>query len=329
LKTGTDLGNTEGSAYGQLTYRNLFGGAEALNLTGSLGTRTRSAYQATLSGFLGPFTTWEIAGLNSSRDNTAYASHIELNKGGTAALRWGTQIRQEIAYEGIWRQVTSLHEDASPTVRQDAGDSIKSAFTHTILSDTRDSSLLPSQGVLLKLKNQIAGRALGGTVSHWKSEAQAAIAIPISKVTFATSIRGGLLYPFGGSSTITDRFQLGGATDVRGFHLGGLGPHSGRDALGGNAYIAGSTALLFPFPRAPADSGLRLQTFVNGGRLVSDYRDILDSPPSLAAGVGIVYGHPVARFELNFCLPIIMRKGAEGSERARKGIQFGIGIEFL
>lgn len=43
LKTGTDLGNAEGSAYGNLLWRNVFGGAENLNFNASLGTRTRSA----------------------------------------------------------------------------------------------------------------------------------------------------------------------------------------------------------------------------------------------------------------------------------------------
>ena len=45
----------------------------------------------------------------------------------------------------------------------------------------------------------------------------------------------------------------------------------------------------------------------------------------MAAGFGIVYAHPVARFELNFGLPLIMRRGEEG----RKGLQFGVGLNFL
>lgn len=47
LKTGTDLGNTEGSAYGNLLLRNLFGGAESLSINAAAGTRTRSSYTAT------------------------------------------------------------------------------------------------------------------------------------------------------------------------------------------------------------------------------------------------------------------------------------------
>jgi len=41
--------------------------------------------------------------------------------------------------------------------------------------------------------------------------------------------------------------------------------------------------------------------------------------------VGLVYAHPVARFELNFSLPLVLRKGEEG----RKGLQFGVGINLL
>jgi outer membrane protein insertion porin family len=38
-----------------------------------------------------------------------------------------------------------------------------------------------------------------------------------------------------------------------------------------------------------------------------------------------VYAHPVARFELNFGLPVIVRRG----ELVTKGVQLGVGINFL
>ena len=165
--------------------------------------------------------------------------------------------------------------------------------------------------------------------------------------------RAGLLYPLGlGSdsrpqlSRTNDRFLLGGPTDVRGFRLCGLGPHDGADAVGGDVYAAGSANLLLPLPRVGAEKPLRLQAFVNGGRLLplrtaqkttpttnaevtnamtSTISELGNGLPSVAAGVGLVYAHPVARFELNFSLPLVLRKGEEG----RKGLQLGIGINFL
>ncbi|KAI9839797.1 MAG: hypothetical protein M1837_001996 [Sclerophora amabilis] len=365
LKTGTDLGNAEGSAYGNLLWRNVFGGAESLNINGSLGTRTRSAYSV---GFDTPILSnpdlrWEIGGLASSTQKT-WAGHEEVLKGAGSKIRWTSSrgSRHELGYSGLWRQITGLAEKASPTVRADAGDSFKSSVAHTWISDRRDNPLLPSKGYIMKTVSEIAGKGpLKGDVAFWKSEveSQASLPIPIpgikgeSGVTFTSGLRAGLLYPLTLSgqtqpeqSCINDRFQLGGPTDVRGFRLSGLGPRDGQDAVGGDIFAAGGASLLVPVPRVGADKPLRFQAFVNGGRLLAlkdaattgktDSQTIKDSVistiaelgnglPSSAAGFGLVYAHPVARFELNFSLPLVVRKGEEG----RKGLSFGVGINFL
>ena len=272
--------------------------------------------------------------------------------------------RHEIGYNGAWRQVTGLSSNASPTVRTDAGDSVKSSITHTWIQERRDNPILPSSGYYMKTVSELAGWGpLQGDVAFGKleMESQAAIPVPIpgirgsSGVSFSAGLRAGLLYPLAldaGSnpqpSRINDRFQLGGPADVRGFRLSGLGPRDGADAVGGDAYAAGSANLLMPIPRVGADRPFRLQTFINGGRLLalkesgrreeekpdskavgesvrSSIAELGNGLPSLAAGVGLVYAHPVARFELNFSLPLVLRKGEEG----RKGLQFGIGINLL
>ncbi|KAH0563148.1 hypothetical protein GP486_002286 [Trichoglossum hirsutum] len=357
-----DLGNAEGSAYGNLLWRNILGGAETLNLNASLGTRTRSAYSI---GFETPILSnpdfrWEIGGIASSTQKS-WASHEEVLKGVGTKLRWSNGgHNHELGFSNTWRQVTGLAGNASPTVRYSAGDSFKSSITHTYINERRDYPLLPSRGYFIKSVSEIAGWGpLKGDVAFWKSEveSQAALPIPIpgikgaSGISLTTGFRAGLLYPLallGESSPqlsrINDRFQLGGPTDVRGFRLAGLGPRDGSDALGGDVYAAGSVNLLFPFPRVGADKPLRLQAFVNGGRLLalkklgekadnqavqksvhSTIAELGNGLPSLAAGVGIVYAHPVARFELNFSLPLVLRKGEEG----RKGLSFGVGINFL
>ncbi len=366
LKTGTDLGNAEGSAYGNLLCRNVFGGAESLNVNASLGTRTRSAYSI---GFSSPIRSdpdlrWEIGALSSSTRKD-WSSHEEAAKGWGTKLRWiaNNGSLHELGFSGMWRQVTGLAETASPTVRGDAGDSVKSSITHIWTSDRRDDPVLPSRGYLLKSISEVAGWGpLRGDVAFWKSEMESQVAVPVpvpgvrqNGVTFTAGLRAGMLYPLtlGGQSQpmpsrINDRFQLGGPTDVRGFRLSGLGPRDGGDAVGGDVYAAGSANLFFPFPRVGPERPLRLQAFINGGRLLalkdagtekagqmdssvvqrsvySTVADIFDGLPSTAAGIGIVYAHPVARFELNFSLPLVLRKGEEG----RKGLQFGVGISFL
>ena len=369
LRTGTDIGNAEGSGYANLLWRNIFGGAETLNLNASLGTRTRSSYQtafeAPISVGINADLRGEIGGLASSTQN-AFASHEEVLKGAWSKIRWvgesGT--RHELGYNGTWRQVTGLAGSASPTVRGDAGDSFKSSITHTWIKDRRDNPVIPTSGYFTKSILELAGWGpLQGDVAFAKSEIQTQGALPIplpgvkgdSGVSLTTGFRAGLLYPlplgFGSkatSSRINDRFQIGGPADVRGFRLSGLGPHDGADAVGGDLYVAGSANLLLPIPQVGLDRPFRFQAFVNGGRLLalkgpqttekstmsgeavrrslsSTLQELGNGLPSMAAGVGLVYAHPAARLELNFTLPLVLRKG----EDARKGLQFGIGINML
>ncbi|KAK3696191.1 hypothetical protein LTR37_018093 [Vermiconidia calcicola] len=369
IKTGTEAGTLEGSAYLNVVLRNLFGGAESLNANASLGTRTRSAYNAYFDTPIlsNPDLRWEVGGLASSTLKP-WASHEEILRGGSTRLLWQTSPghRHDFSYSGFWRQVTSLAEKASPTVRADAGDSFKSSLTHTWMNDTRDLPMLPSRGYLLKTVSEIAGLGpLGGDVAFGKFEldSQAAVPIPVpgvegdSGVSFTAGLRGGLLYPLTRSgqsnpsqSRLNDRFQLGGPSDVRGFRLGGLGPHDGQDAVGGDVYAAGGASILFPLPYVGKETPLRFQTFINAGRLLAlrdtrqgeaqnqamSSRDVRDSVmqtvtelanglPSCAAGFGLVYAHPAARFEVNFSLPLVLRRGEEG----RKGVSFGVGLTFL
>jgi outer membrane protein insertion porin family len=281
----------------------------------------------------------------------SWASHEEVLKGGNSTLTYLTKggHKHEFGYSSIWRQVTGLAEKASPTVRADAGDSFKSSLTHTWVNDKRDYPLLPSRGYIMKTVSELAGVGpLRGDVAFFKAQAESQVALPFGDtgITFTAGLRGGLLYPLalGGTRTlqnsrINDRFQLGGPTDVRGFRLSGLGPHDGSDAVGGDVFAAGGASLLMPIPKVGKATPLRLQAFVNGGRLLSlqgDGADVADNMkktisslrdglPSCAAGLGLVYAHPIARFEINFSLPLVTR----AAEQSRKGLSFGVGVEFL
>ncbi|KAK4145656.1 surface antigen-domain-containing protein [Dichotomopilus funicola] len=376
FSAGTDFGNTEGSAYTNAVARNVFGGAETLSVNASAGTRTRSAYNATLSAPVNgnPDLRLSAEALRSVTQKP-WASHEEQLTGGNLRLAWLNENSDThaVVYSAAWRQLTGLAATASPTVRADAGDSFKSSLTHTFTRDRRDNPMLPQSGYLLRSISELAGWGpLTGDVSFAKTEVEATGALPVSVpgvqgnsgVFVSGGFRMGVLYPLplGYSLTgltqpsrINDRFQLGGPTDVRGFKLGGLGPHDGVDAVGGDVYTAGSVNAYLPLPRTGPDSPLRLQLFANAGRLVainsstgkkskegnrktlsmssaavlkgvgSALSELTNGVPSLAAGIGLVYAHPVARFELNFSLPLVQRKGEEG----RKGFQVGVGINFL
>jgi outer membrane protein insertion porin family len=200
----------------------------------------------------------------------------------------------------------------------------------------------------MKSVSELAGfGGLSGDVAFFKSEAESQVALPFGNtgITLTAGLRGGLIYPLAlpgqnqpQASRVNDRFILGGPNNVRGFRIAGLGPHDGSDAVGGDVYAAGGASLLLPVPRVGKETPLRLQAFINGGRLLSlkgqgrqggslskTFASLTDELPSCAAGLGLVYAHPIARFEINFSLPLVMRAKEEG----RKGLSFGVGIEFL
>ncbi|KAH7157395.1 surface antigen-domain-containing protein [Dactylonectria estremocensis] len=373
LQTGTDVGNGEGSAYGSLLWRNMFGGAEMLTLNAKAGTRTRSAYSANLSApvLSNPDLRISLEGLASAAEKP-WASHEEVLKGGTVRFSWLNAQRdtQSVEYSSVWRQITGLAATASPTVRADAGDTIKNSVKHTFYRERRDNPQLPQSGYMMRSALEVAGvGSLSGDVAFSKGEFEIGGAVPVpipgcshrTGISVGGGLRLGMLCPlplgndFGGKirpSRLNDRFQLGGPTDVRGFKLGGLGPHDGQDSVGGDVFAAGSVNMLLPVPYKGPNSGLRLQLFANGGRLVAlknknkpipegrvqgldasavrssmvnAVGELLNGAPSMAAGVGLVYAHPVARFELNFSLPLALRRG----EVSTKGLQVGVGINFL
>jgi len=314
-----------------------------------------------------------------SSTSKPWASHEENLTGGGVRLAWQQADNGDshsVTYSSVWRQLTGLLAGASPTVRADAGDSLKNSLTYSFTRDRLDRvsgpvPTLPQSGYLVRAVGELAGWGpLKGDVAFSKTELELSgtspLAVPgvkgVSGITIGGGLRMGLLYPlpFGFSvggpaapSRINDRFQLGGPTDVRGFKLGGLGPHDNGDAVGGDVYAAGGVNMMLPLPRMGADSSLRVQLFANGGRLValknkgknkegegdplridsrvvssgmrSAVSELADGMPSMAAGVGLVYAHPAARFELNFSLPLALRRGEEG----RKGLQVGVGINFL
>lgn len=353
----------------------MFGGAEQLSVNASAGTRTRSAYSAAFSAPVdsNPNLRLSVEGASSDTQKS-WASHEEVSKGATVRAAWLSPSRDlhNLAYSGTWRQITGLSAAASPTVRADAGDSMKSSVTYSFTRERRDNPMLPQSGYLVKAITELAGVGpLRGDVAFSKSEVELAGALPVplpgvsstrTGISLGGGLRFGVLYPLplGWSpknevipSLINDRFQLGGPTDVRGFKIGGLGPRDGGDSVGGDVFAAGSVNMLLPLPRTGPESPLRLQLFANGGRLVAlehrasarekESKGLAMSPravrssmtralgelanglPSVAAGFGLVYAHPVARFELNFSLPLVQRRGEQG----RKGLSVGVGINFL
>jgi outer membrane protein insertion porin family len=247
-QTGTWAGDGEATAQMSARAENLFGGAERVEGTLEAGTRTRKAWEvkvqspiAARSDVLG-----EVSVFGMARDYKFFASHELVQRGAHLKLKVHTPIRicvtncgqtlsnvgvHDVMVSTILRQVTALTSMASPTVIESAGDTIKTSLAHTITRDRRDDTLLPSQGYLLKSTQEFAGLG-GGDVRFLKAtgEVQLIKTFPIwPRTHFVFGVRGGLLWSLerAKGTRVTDRFLLGGPTDVRGFREFGIGPKDG------------------------------------------------------------------------------------------------------
>lgn len=214
-----------------------------------------------------------------------------------------------------------------------AGDNVKHSVIHSMSKDVRDNTIAPNNGYMWKVMNEVSlGKFLKTNFEINATKSW----LPLDFITLSSTIKGGYIHNFHSKSYpihIMDKFYNGGSNDVRSFQLMGLGPKDILDYVGGDTSLSYGISL---FSRLPIkrfyESNFRLHWFLNGGRLVNrnncspqELFEQMISQHSLSTGVGIVFRHPVARFELNFTLPIT----AHTSDATRKGFQYGIGISFL
>ncbi|XP_058501736.1 sorting and assembly machinery component 50 homolog A isoform X1 [Solea solea] len=339
----TMVGNNEGSMVLGLKLPNALGRAEKLNFQFSYGTKETSYGLSFFKPQPGHFERNITLNLYKVTGQFPWSSLRETDRGVSAELSfpvWKTN--QTLKWEGVWRELSCLARTASFAIREESGHSLKSSLSHAMVIDTRNSSILPRKGGLLKIHQELAGYT-GGDVSFLKEDFE----IQLNKSLFwdsvlSASMWGGLLLPIGENPTnVADRFYLGGPTSIRGFSMYSMGPQSegvAGDYMGGEAYWAGGLHLYTPLPFRPGRGGFgdlfRTHFFLNAGNLCNlNYGEGPQAHLKKLAecirwsyGLGIVVrlGN-IARLELNYCIPM----GVQSGDRICDGVQFGAGIRFL
>ncbi|PLW50280.1 hypothetical protein PCANC_05605 [Puccinia coronata f. sp. avenae] len=329
MKTSTDVGNGEGALTGVVRARNICGRADVLEASVGLGNKTRASCQLRAEAPL-----WaarargELAANASERDLSGFASCNETVKGLTTKLKTETSYgAHELSYELATRSIGSLLPGASDSIRKiaAAGPNLRSAISLSWSRDTRDQTVFPTQGSLLKLVQEYAG--LFGQANYLKTTVESAISRPLfnTPATVSLGFQGGFIHPLGGKEApFNDRFQLGGPTNVRMFQMNSLGPKDRNDYLGGEKYWASGLSVLAPVPSKP-EWPLKLHGFINAGSLFNDWQTLKTQTPSIAVGIGLVGSIQDVRVEANVGMPLAAQK----SDGARRGLQVGLGIGFL
>ncbi|KAJ2777855.1 hypothetical protein GGI15_004375 [Coemansia interrupta] len=336
IKTGVDVGDSEGMASVTGRLNNIWGGGESFEANYARGSKTQAAFQGTLSIPVeaDPRKKVDIVANQAVLDNRPYSSHDELRRTLSMAYRAeGRSGSHEVLYALSWRDVCNLGTKASPSLRTDAGHTLKSSLGYTFTCDTRDSSTVPSTGSYARVATEFAG--IGGDVLFGKSHVELQSNQSLGRgYVLSSSLHGGLLW--GPQTSIVDRFFVGGSTSVRGFEYRGIGPRDGEDSIGGDVFYAAGLSLLTPLPLVSNDA-LKGHLWANAGQCALLDRRGLGRPnvsgeiarflttPSASVGFGLVYRHSMVRVELSCCLPIV----ATSTDRPKPGMHFGLGFQFL
>lgn len=331
-KTGTNVGNGEGDGYIQFQLRNMFGGAENLVFDAVTGTKTPSSY---LLDYSQPVLNsarylWNTLVYVNTRKLDALQSSVD-TKGITTKIqtRYDSPLNYSLSLENCWRSMSN-HGSRSLQVMAQLANTYKSSLLLNVQYDTRDNHVLPLTGHFARLGLEQSGLFAWNSVAYSKLlwESQLALRLNEHHSALFSTRAGALFNTLGGGSNVLDRFNCGGPNDVRSFSLHGLGPKDNNSSLGGDYFVSGGLSLISKIPRIAADSNFKLHQFVNVGKLfgtTEELRKSLFKDYSVGIGSGILYNHPMARFELNFVLPIC----ASSTDSVRKGLQYGVGVSFL
>eukprot|EP00735_Rhodelphis_limneticus_P015349 TRINITY_DN957_c0_g1::TRINITY_DN957_c0_g1_i1::g.16003::m.16003 TRINITY_DN957_c0_g1::TRINITY_DN957_c0_g1_i1::g.16003 ORF type:complete len:452 (+),score=122.42,sp/Q10478/SAM50_SCHPO/25.06/5e-28,Bac_surface_Ag/PF01103.18/1.9e-43,DUF2422/PF10337.4/0.071 TRINITY_DN957_c0_g1_i1:48-1358(+) len=329
LSLFTQSGEYTAAAEGGL--RNVFGGLESVNVTGSVGNETSTAVRIALKkpAFIGSSVDLNTAVMRENNSYLQTSNLIEEVRGFVGSLAGDSHT---LGYEFTDNTIAKFGADASETIKQEKGRFTRSAVSYTYNYDDRDHPFISSEGKYFRSTVQVAG--LGGDSKYVKHQMHSGVVLPLlpGLMFLKFNLSTGVLHNFGSGSRFSDRFFLGGPNDMRGFSLKGVGPHAGKDALGGDGFAHASGALETAVPLGLlAQLQMRFHLFAHAGAVMkaSDMwvhaRTARDAqkfaePFRVSAGAGFVFPLPIGALEINYCKVV---KSLDG-DRTAPGVQVGL-----
>jgi outer membrane protein insertion porin family len=228
---------------------------------------------------------------------------------------------EEVAVEAPGAAITARalepgRWDPSLLLRGGRIGSLRAGLEH----DSRDQPLAPRRGTSAGAWLEVADQSLGSDFGLARGRAWVGHHRPLGPFTLHLGAGLGAVTSSDPRGVpLSERLQLDGASELRGFapgQLGRLDPHTGI-ALGGNAKLTGRAELEFPLvPRF----GLSGVVFADAGAVI-DLEGRARTGLGAAVGVGLLWRGPLGPVRLDLSLPV--------SDRDRSsGFTVGIGLGF-
>jgi outer membrane protein insertion porin family len=350
---------------GQVAYNNFAGRGQSVSLQAQISSLRRMfMFRFAEPHFLDTDWTFGFDIYNQSRGLGAVSRNAT---GG--AMTWGYQLSDHtsayVSYKledvGIASGsggFANLGASSIPLAALDTANLLRGGWTSslrtTLAWDSRDNRLFPSDGWYATAFAEYAGRLTGsenqflrwgGFVRHYEHIGGPFVLRLNGEFGMTTSLDGQ-------GVPLTERYLLGGMTDIRGYQLRSLGPilysqrpgDPGREldqlALGGNVQIIGNAEVEFPISRQIGLSGVAFfdignaynledRFCTNGGTSRIAAVDTCTSPSGMlgglrkSVGLGVRWLSPIGPLRLEWGIPLDLRPGETPA-----GVQFSIGSSF-
>lgn len=252
-----------------------------------------------------------------------------------ASIRFGVPFtEQDTVFFGAGVEQTTIEEgnllpDAYRDYIRDFGQSSNTIpLTIGWSRDSRDSSLVPTEGRFQRLNTELS---IAGDARYVKASYQFQQYVPLTKqYTLAFNAEVGYGKGLNGRPyPLFKNFFGGGLGSVRGFDQGTLGPRSpvtgasDQVNIGGNRSLALNAEFIAPFPGAGNDRTLRVFAFTDVGNVWGPSEPLSASTLRASVGVGLSWISPIG--PLRFAVANPVRK-LDGDRIQR--FQFQIGTSF-
>ncbi|MFW6052769.1 MAG: outer membrane protein assembly factor BamA [Desulfosalsimonas sp.] len=260
-----------------------------------------------------------------------YSDYERQSKGGL--VRFGYPLfdytRGYISYAYDISEIEKVSEDYTHRINE--GRYTESSVTTSIVYDSRDRAISPTEGSKHKLSFEYAG--LGGNVGFAKTKAEAGKYFPLfwDTVGFLHAEGGHVTQAGGKYLPDYEKFYLGGINSLRGFDWRDVSvieedEEGNLIRLGGEKYVQFNVEFIFPLLK---DAGLRGVLFYDTGNVYERGESVDLGDLRQSAGYGIRWYSPLGPLRLERGYILDRKKDEEGNYIEDSGRwEFAIGGTF-
>ncbi|MBN1827524.1 MAG: outer membrane protein assembly factor BamA, partial [Deltaproteobacteria bacterium] len=247
----------------QITQQNLFGRGQTLSLNASVGSSTQRYELSFVEPWLFDMPLWSKTDIwNNLKE---YDSYDLDTKGIETILGYPLfeYVKGYVGYRYTVDNVNNIAETASKYIMDQEGQTISSGVTFSLVRDTTNDWMFPSEGSKNSMTVEHTGTIFQGDTSYTKYSANSSwfFPLPLGNI-FAIRGRAGYIHGNEGKEVpVYERFYLGGINSLRGLRSVGPVDESG-DVIGGKTMLLFNAELIVPLLK---DAGMKGVVFYDTG----------------------------------------------------------------